>query len=358
VYDDLTVPVKVPNDTGQERVERIPAWQYHWQCSQTALQGCTTCAIILSSEPGNADTGFVQKHVRVIADRFLGSEETESVAKRRGRVDSSDEAIIEERIAWEDRLLQFAEQLLAQGTPDEQFEKSLFAVGERLERLLCPIHVEGALLQADPYVATTPVRRAEGLKSGGTRPNQLSFNSTGIAPVNPGDLPPDSEAVNELVANILVLQNCFSSHPSGGFDISFIQRRLKRVLEDESSAVDVVEVIAEKIRSQLLERVADLLADPSAALRPRWNKDTGELRIGDNLVRELVKRAENCVAVLDAFEEEGWPASIDDPLSEGKNVQRLNNTVRSLNQNAVGIRFSAGGDGESVMWKIDPSPSS
>jgi hypothetical protein len=58
--------------------------------------------------------------------------------------------------------------------------------------------------------------------------------------------------------------------------------------------------------------------------RPHWNPVTCRLTFSGKLVRQLAKRARNCIAVLNAFEEEGWPACIDDPLRGGeKETSRL-----------------------------------
>ena len=64
--------------------------------------------------------------------------------------------------------------------------------------------------------------------------------------------------------------------------------------------------------------------------------------------------------MLAAFEEEGWPPRIDDPLPPVKGVdpkQRLRDTIRTLNakQENPLIRFRAAGTGEHVIWEpVDP----
>ena len=78
----------------------------------------------------------------------------------------------------------------------------------------------------------------------------------------------------------------------------------------------------------------------------------GELMHEGELIRAYVKRATNCITVLAAFEELGWPPCIDDPLPGGKHSDRLNNTVRALNRRLRTIRFHAAGDGKSIRWKF------
>lgn len=62
-------------------------------------------------------------------------------------------------------------------------------------------------------------------------------------------------------------------------------------------------------------------------------------------------------AILAAFQEEGWPPRIDDPLpgrAEQDPKRRLNNAIKKLNgcRLARVIRFSGDGTGEGVKWKL------
>jgi hypothetical protein len=103
---------------------------------------------------------------------------------------------------------------------------------------------------------------------------------------------------------------------------------------------------------ELLKSQRHSFIDSAAPIeRPHFDWTTGELTFRGELIREYVKRANNCRAVLAAFEESGWPLCIDDPLLGGKDADRLNNTVRSLNNGLRGIQFHAAGDGKSIRWK-------
>jgi hypothetical protein len=56
-----------------------------------------------------------------------------------------------------------------------------------------------------------------------------------------------------------------------------------------------------------------------------------------------------------AFEEDGWPPRIDDPLPQKLNQDpksRLHDTIKCLNRNHRKrlIRFSGDGTGEGVVW--------
>ena len=60
--------------------------------------------------------------------------------------------------------------------------------------------------------------------------------------------------------------------------------------------------------------------------------------------------------VLRAFEEEGWPPRIADPLpprTDQDVKRRLHSTICNLNRahEVVLIHFEGGGDGESICWR-------
>lgn len=89
-------------------------------------------------------------------------------------------------------------------------------------------------------------------------------------------------------------------------------------------------------------------------LKPRWEKErdglwVGELRVGDRVQRRVRHLAKNIIPILDAFEEEGWPVSVLDPLS-GDDPQRRHETIRSLNEGLTRIRFHGDGTNEGIKW--------
>lgn len=93
--------------------------------------------------------------------------------------------------------------------------------------------------------------------------------------------------------------------------------------------------------------------DSNAAGKPKWNRDQGKLYYDERKIKFIrsISVAKNVVSVLDAFEEEGWPNRIDDPLSPSKDQQRLHETIRRLNDNLAVIRFRADGTGTGIVWE-------
>jgi hypothetical protein len=57
----------------------------------------------------------------------------------------------------------------------------------------------------------------------------------------------------------------------------------------------------------------------SAAIAPasvlRWDATQRDLRLGDTVVKCFRQRAPNQEAILAVFEEDGWPAWVDSPLT-------------------------------------------
>ena len=95
----------------------------------------------------------------------------------------------------------------------------------------------------------------------------------------------------------------------------------------------------------------------ASALRPRWDRDRHELRVGDSLVKQFKLPSPNQEAILTAFEEDGWPPRVDDPLPPEPDLdpkRRLHDTIKSLNrrQKKSLMRFMGDGTGEGICWKL------
>lgn len=99
--------------------------------------------------------------------------------------------------------------------------------------------------------------------------------------------------------------------------------------------------------------------DEPALPKPKWNRETRKLWYGETLCKKFRQGAKNQIAVLEAFELEGWPSKIDDPLTPRPNTdhnQRLTDAVRRLNDNEGGIKFERDGTGEGVLWHPAEDP--
>jgi hypothetical protein len=90
--------------------------------------------------------------------------------------------------------------------------------------------------------------------------------------------------------------------------------------------------------------------------KPVWNSETGELTIDGGVAKRIknLRRAVNITLILSAFEEEGWPLRITDPLphaSEKKRCERLGDALKSLNDSLIGIKFRRDGSTEGIRWE-------
>jgi len=100
-----------------------------------------------------------------------------------------------------------------------------------------------------------------------------------------------------------------------------------------------------------------VVSEPLVTLRPHWDRDRHELRVGTRLVKQYKLPSPNQERILMAMEEESWPVRIDDPLPPSKKLdskQRLHDTIKNLNRNQKQrlIRFMGDGTGQGVRWEL------
>jgi hypothetical protein len=91
---------------------------------------------------------------------------------------------------------------------------------------------------------------------------------------------------------------------------------------------------------------------------PTWDRACRELRFGKTVVKPFRQPAKNQETILAAFQEDGWPSRIDDPLTgDDRDAQdRLRGAVKKLNRQAVFlIHFLSDGMGQGVLWQL-PNP--
>jgi hypothetical protein len=85
---------------------------------------------------------------------------------------------------------------------------------------------------------------------------------------------------------------------------------------------------------------------------PHWDAELRELRLGSRIVKEFKQPAPNQETILAAFEEDGWPARIDNPLPGPDAKQKLHDTITRLNrhQRQPLLHFHADNNGQGVRW--------
>jgi hypothetical protein len=100
-------------------------------------------------------------------------------------------------------------------------------------------------------------------------------------------------------------------------------------------------------------------AASNISLLPGWNSVLRELHFGARLVKRFHEPADNQETILAAFEEEGWPLRIDDPLSPTPAIsakRRLRDAIKNLNRHQIHrlIRFRGDGRGQGILWEALP----
>jgi hypothetical protein len=89
--------------------------------------------------------------------------------------------------------------------------------------------------------------------------------------------------------------------------------------------------------------------------RPLWVAAIRELSIDGKLVKRFKWQAVNQETVLSAFQEDGWPRVIDDPLPpkpQQDSKRRLHDTIKALNRNQNKMRFHGNGTGQGIRWEV------
>lgn len=96
----------------------------------------------------------------------------------------------------------------------------------------------------------------------------------------------------------------------------------------------------------------------NSAPLPVWDQSRRELRWVERVVKRFRLPAPNQELILTAFQEEGWPPHIDDPLPQVAAVEpkrRLHDTITALNRHRAepSVRFLGDGTGLGVLWETD-----
>ena len=95
-------------------------------------------------------------------------------------------------------------------------------------------------------------------------------------------------------------------------------------------------------------------------LFPHWDAGLRELRLGAFLIKAFTRPAANQEVILAAFQEEGWPPRIYNPLSPGLDQdgrQRLHDAITRLNRHQKHrlLHFRTDNNGEGVRWDTVPT---
>lgn len=129
---------------------------------------------------------------------------------------------------------------------------------------------------------------------------------------------------------------------------------------DDSTCV-ILTTIGVRTARNICERQQLAVAQPLEIIEtPDWDDVRHELRWGGLVVKQFRTPSKNQQTILRAFEEDGWPPRIDDPLPQVPEIdpkRRLGDTIKSLNrkQQHPLLRFRGDGSGSGVRWELASS---
>jgi hypothetical protein len=176
----------------------------------------------------------------------------------------------------------------------------------------------------------------------------------------------DTDRCERLLDAIMYSEKAVPSLKAAAEDIAAAlpshDGQLPMIVDEHAGERKICEEHSEPVEgSKTLADAAPTRSDKEE--KPRWDKDRGTLSYKGQLVKEFNSPAEHQRCVLSAFEEEGWPLKIDDPICPEGDVppkERLSNTVGSLNKyhrTPNLIYFKADGTGTGICWYSGRKPS-
>jgi hypothetical protein len=94
-----------------------------------------------------------------------------------------------------------------------------------------------------------------------------------------------------------------------------------------------------------------------ASAKPHWDPVRRELSVSEKIMKRFRVPAPNQELILAAFQEEGWPDTIDDPLPHSGDTApqtRLHAAINRLNGKQLdpSLRFHGNGSGNGVCWRL------
>ena len=103
----------------------------------------------------------------------------------------------------------------------------------------------------------------------------------------------------------------------------------------------------------LLKEICEKGPAAGVADYPVWDRDQRKLFYKGKVVRTVrsLTVASYITAILDSFENHGWPTRIANPLPAFADKQRKREAVANLNKGLIRIRFRSDGEGEGILCK-------
>ena len=112
-----------------------------------------------------------------------------------------------------------------------------------------------------------------------------------------------------------------------------------------------------KIRRDFPQSLTHPPTDEGEERLPRWDQERRTLWLGSQLIKQFKQPAPIQELILAAFQEEGWPPHLDDPLPPERDQdakERLHHTIKNLNRalKCGLLHFHGDGNGRGITWKL------
>lgn len=144
-------------------------------------------------------------------------------------------------------------------------------------------------------------------------------------------------------------------------DLSFTSRTCFVLTPAGIAATTGVTMSDERDKASSAIRISKVATSSVDAI-PYWDSQRSTLWFQGRVVKHFKWHACNQERILAAFQEESWPAKVDDPLAPTPSLdmkRRLSDTIKCLNRNQANrlIRFRGDGTGQAVLWEFASSTS-
>lgn len=153
-------------------------------------------------------------------------------------------------------------------------------------------------------------------------------------------------------------QSCFVISKQG-YEIANSSENKKKAQADQNKTMSPHHgsPIGQSNESEKVDTQLGASSRPHLPVKPVWDRERRELRLGEIVVKRFKWPAENQEMVLNAFEDSGWPPRIDNPLVDHPSIcpkRRLHDTLKCLNRKQVNelIKFRGDGTGLGVLLEI------
>ncbi len=108
-----------------------------------------------------------------------------------------------------------------------------------------------------------------------------------------------------------------------------------------------IEALHRRIDEHLLSRKADAPLQEADHV-PRWDRNTGKLKFGGVVIREVAVQAKRVREGLDLFQKEEWPTCVETKFSDDPKKK----LVKSMNKGLIVIEFYPGGSKNGIGWRL------